>query len=119
MGAEFRVVLYAKEANFAKAAAKAAFDEVERLNAIFSDYEAESELSLLSASSGEGKKLSVSEDLWAVLSASQLLSTQTEGAFDVTVGPCVRLWRIARFRKTLPTADKIARARKATGYRKI
>jgi FAD:protein FMN transferase len=119
MGADFRIVLYTKEAKFAQAAAKAAFGEVVRLNAIFSDYEADSELSLLSVSSGEGKKCPVSEDLWTVLAASQRLSTQTDGAFDITVGPCVRLWRIARFRKTLPTADKIARARKSMGYRKI
>ena len=119
MGADFRIVLYAKEAKFAKAAAKAAFDEVKRLNAIFSDYEAESELSLLSANSGKGKKLSVSEDLWTVLSAAQCLSTQTDGAFDVTVGPCVRLWRIARFRKTLPAVDKIAAAKLTMGYQKL
>ena len=119
MGADFRIVLHAKDAKLARTAAKAAFDEVERLNAILSDYEAESELSLLSASSGTGKTVPVSKDLWTVLYASHNLSKKTAGAFDVTIGPCVRLWRIARFRKALPSMEKLTRARKATGFREV
>ena len=117
MGAAFRIVLYAEEEEGARSAATAAFEEVQRLNEILSDYEAESELSQLSGTSGSGKMVPISEDLWTVLSAAQNLSKQTEGAFDVTVGPCVRLWRIARFRKSLPAPEKLAQARKAMGFR--
>ena len=116
MGAAFRIVLYAEEEEGARSAATAAFEEVQRLNEILSDYEAESELSQLSGTSGSGKMVPISEDLWTVLSAAQNLSKQTEGAFDVTVGPCVRLWRIARFRKSMPDPEKLAQARKAMGF---
>ena len=116
MGADFRIVLYAKNDTVAKTAAAAAFEEVHRLNEILSDYEAESELSLLSGTSGSGKKIPLSKDLWTVLSAAQNLSKETEGAFDVTVGPYVRLWRIARFRKTMPDAEKLAHAKMRTGF---
>jgi thiamine biosynthesis lipoprotein len=119
MGADFRIVLYAEEEEGARSAATAAFKEVQRLNEILSDYEAESELSQLSGTSGSGKAIPVSEDLWAILSASLNLSQKTEGAFDVTVGPCVRLWRIARFRKTLPAPEKLNQARKAMGFRHL
>lgn len=119
MGSDFRIVVYAKEDKIARGAATAAFGEVQRLNDILSDYDAESELSQLSETSGSGKIVPISEDLWTVLSAAQNLSKQTEGAFDVTVGPCVRLWRIARFRKTMPTTNKLARARTVTGFRHL
>jgi thiamine biosynthesis lipoprotein len=119
MGADFRIVLYAEEDNIAQLAATAAFAEIERLNEILSDYEAESELSLLSGTSGSGKAIPLSKDLWTVLSASQNLSKQTGGAFDVTVGPCVRLWRIARFRKTMPDARKLKKARASTGFHNL
>ena len=119
MGADFRIVLYADGEKVANEAATAAFAEVERLNAILSDYDAESELSRLSETSGSGRHFPLSDDLFAVLDASQKLSRQTEGAFDVTIGPSVRLWRIARFRKSLPVPEKLAEARKAVGFRHL
>ncbi len=119
MGADFRIVLYADKEKLARKAAETAFAEVTRLNGILSDYEADSELSRLSDTSGSGRLVPVSEDLWAVLSASQKFSAQTADAFDITVGPCVRLWRIARFRKALPVSEKLAQARKAVGFRNL
>ena len=44
----------------------------------------------------------VSEDLFAVLAASQELAEATDGAFDITQGPVVRLWREARTTARLP-----------------
>ncbi len=119
MGTDFRIVLYAEEKIDAREAAAAAVEEIQRLNQILSDYEAESELSQLSDTSGSGKTVSLSEDLWTVLAASQNLSKETSGAFDVTIGSCVRLWRIARFRKTMPKTEKLSQAQKVVGFRHL
>ena len=119
MGADFRIVLYADSEKVAKEVANAAFTEVERLNAILSDYDPESELSRLSDTSGSGQHIALSDDLFSVLDASQKLARQTAGAFDVTIGPCVRLWRIARFRKAFPLTEKLAEVRKAVGFRHL
>lgn len=119
MGADFRIVLYADSEKVAKEATTVAFAEVERLNAILSDYDPESELSGLSDSTGSGQHIPLSDDLFAVLDASQKLSHQTAGSFDITIGPCTRLWRIARFRKALPLTEKLAEARKAVGFRHL
>ena len=119
MGADFRIVLYADSEKVAKEVANAAFAEVERLNAILSDYDPESELSRLSDTSGSGQHIALSDDLFSVLDASQKLARQTAGAFDVTIGPCVRLWRIARFRKAFPLTEKLAEVRKAVGFRHL
>ena len=54
-----------------------------------------------------------------MLACAQQLSARSEGAFDVTVGPAVRLWRRARRRKELPSSEQIAAARQVMGYRLI
>ena len=39
------------------------------------------------------------------------LAEQSEGAFDITVGPYVKLWRRARREKEMPPAERMAEAR--------
>jgi thiamine biosynthesis lipoprotein len=119
MGVEFRLILYAPDKPAADAAAEAAFNRVKELNDIMSDYDPESELSRLSRTSGQGKVVKVSDDLWYVLKRSQELAEQSEGAFDVTVGPCVLLWRKARREHKLPDHDRLEQARQSVGYRKM
>lgn len=117
MGMPFRFVLYARDQAAADAAAGAAFQRIEELNAIMSDYEQDSELCSLSRTSGLGRSVPVSDDLWFVLDRARRLSARSDGAFDVTVGPCVILWRKARRDHKLPDAARLAQARKAVGYR--
>jgi FAD:protein FMN transferase len=117
MAVEFEVVLYAADEATAGRAFHAAFDQVARLNAIMSDYEPDSELSRLSETAGSGKAVPISRELFAVLSASQVLAERSGGAFDVTVGPLTKLWRRARRQRELPTAERIAEARAAGGHR--
>jgi thiamine biosynthesis lipoprotein len=119
MGVPFRIVLYAAEQNAAEEAAEAAFGRVKQLNSIMSDYDPDSELSKLSAGSGQGQAVAVSEDLWFVLSRAQELAKRSEGAFDVTVGPFVNLWRRARRVHQLPDPQRLAQARQAVGYKHV
>ncbi len=119
MGMLFRLVLYAADSTNAARAADAAFQRIEQLNSIMSDYDAESELSRLSYTSGQGKEVVVSEDLWRVLSRAQELAERSGGAFDVTVGPYVNLWRRARRQHELPDPAKLAQAREAVGYQHV
>lgn len=119
MGVPFRIVLYAADGNSAEAAAEAAFTRIAQLNSVMSDYDTDSELSRLSQTAGAGKAVRVSDDLWRVLTRSQKLARETEGAFDITCGPVVSLWRKARREKKLPDAVKLAEARRAVGYDKL
>ena len=116
MGVPFRIVLYAPNQAVADAASGAAFKRVEELNAIMSDYEMDSELSRLSHSSGQGLETPVSQDLWVVLERAQRVAERSRGAFDVTVGPFVQLWRKARREHKMPDPARLAEARKAVGY---
>lgn len=119
MGLPFRIVLYASDRSAADAAAAAAFDRIQELNDILSDYDMDSELSKLSHSSGQGKEVELGRDLWAVLEQAQRLAQRSAGAFDITVGPCVNLWRKARREKRLPQPAQLADAREAVGHEKL
>src|SRR5207302_9006251 len=85
MGVPFCITLYAADEASARVAADAAFERVEVLNSILSDYDPDSELSRLSQTSGQGRAVPVSGDLWHVLEISQRISERSDGAFDITI----------------------------------
>jgi thiamine biosynthesis lipoprotein len=119
MGTGFHIVLYAPDAGVAQSAADAAFARIEKLNAEFSDYDDRSELSLLAEQTNNGPTTApvhVSDDLWRVLTKAQEISELSDGAFDVTVGPFVRLWRRSRALMQIPTTQRVEEARKSVGY---
>jgi thiamine biosynthesis lipoprotein len=116
MGTRFRVVLYAPDAATASRASAAAFARIARLDDSMSDYNSGSELMSLSRQAG-GPPVQVSEDLFRVLEKSQELARRTDGAFDITAGPVIRLWRRARRRSELPDPTELAQARELVGYK--
>ena len=110
MGTEFRILIDHDNEKLCQNAADSAFEEAERLNQIFSDYIADSEISLLSESSFTGRNIKLSDELFEVLKYSKSLAIKTDNAFDPTIGQLSRLWRISRFRKSLPSKKSIDRA---------
>ena len=119
MGVPFRITLYAPDEAAGKAAVDAALLHVGALNAMLSDYLPESEINLLSSTAGKGKAVPVGVDLWNVLERSQHIAEITDGAFDVTMGPLVNVWRRARRQQKMPAAELIARMKERCGYRKM
>jgi thiamine biosynthesis lipoprotein len=83
-----------------------------------SDYQADSELNLL-CQKPVGVPVPVSADLFDVLLKARRFSELSDGAFDVTVGPYVRLWRFARKRKVLPKPEELETAKSAVGWRNL
>ena len=118
MGTLFAISLFAVDQDQAEAAADAAFKRVDALEDVMSDYQADSELMRL-CDQPFGHPVPISADLFDVLWQAQDMSRRSDGAFDVTIGPCVRLWRFSRKRKTLPTPAEIETARAAVGWRKL
>lgn len=119
MGVEFEIVVYSPTEEQAKSAFTKAFARISELDQKLSDYSLESELSKLSAQSPTSAAVPVSDDLFAVLQASQKLAKDSEGAFDITVGPLTKLWRRARRQKELPAEEAITKAWAAVGYRNL
>ncbi len=120
MGTEFRIVLYAGSRPRAEQAARAVFARVRALEGIFSDYDPSSENERLARRSDAGaptEVLAASREFLELASFGQELARETDGAFDLTVGPLTRLWRQAARRGELPSEESAGRARAAVGYR--
>lgn len=116
MGTLVRVKLYAPDEPRAKAAFRAAFDRIAELDRTLSDYQPESELNQLCHA---GHAVKISGDLYRVLSAAQQLAEESGGAFDVTQGPVIRLWRNARRDRALPDQQALRDASARGGFRKL
>lgn len=110
MGSEFKIVLYSADEPAARRACRSAFDRIAALDAAMSDYQPDSELMRLCDKAG-GPPVKVSTDLFTILQRGKTMYECSGGAFDVTVGPLVRLWRRARRDRKMPAADKLASAR--------
>ena len=118
MGTLFSISCYAGNTNQASFAAALAFKRIDALEDVMSDYQADSELMLL-CEKPSGKPVPVSADLFAIFEQARKISEISGGAFDVTVGPYVRLWRFARKKKVLPTESELRAASPAVGYKKL
>lgn len=119
MGVIFRLSVYGSDSGVANKAAEAAYARVHELNGIFSDYEGSSEVRRLCEASGPGRPIRVSDELFTVLEASLQLSRETDGAFDVTVGPLTKLWRRARRREVMPEPGRLATERERVGHKLV
>jgi len=113
MGTLFRIAAYA--ADDPARVFRAAFNRVAELDAKLSDYKPDSELNRLCRTG----RAEVSRDLLTVLTVAQDLARETDGAFDVTEGPVIRLWREARRTRRLPTPAALMEAADRTGYRNL
>ncbi len=109
MGTAFSLILYSADDATASRASRAAFDRIKQLDQILTDYDPDSELMRLCAKAG-GPPVAVSPDLFEVLARSKALYERSEGAFDVSIAPVVRLWRRARRDKVKPDPDLLAKA---------
>lgn len=118
MGVPARIIVYAPDAATAEAGCLKAFGRLSALEEMMSDYRADSELNRLCAQSG-GPPVRVSRDLLYVLSRAREISERSDGAFDVTIGPLVRLWRAARKSGLLPPKPELDAAMNLVGWRSL
>jgi thiamine biosynthesis lipoprotein len=119
MGSPFVITIYGKDSAKIACVAAEAFKKIDTLNRIFSDYLDSSELNELGRSSGKGKYVPVSAELFNILQLSLKASRLSKGSFDITVGPVVHLWRKARRSKSFPKEKEIKKAMKAVGFQYI
>ena len=70
----------------------------------------------LCSSATPGTPYPVSADLFYVVCSAQHYAQVSRGAFDVTVGPLVQLWRAARRKRELPQPEQLAEAIARSGY---
>jgi len=118
MGTFVHVVVVAEDSGTAKKCVQAALEEIRKVDDLMSDYKSDSEISRVNR---DGAKMAVrvSESTYEVLQRSIEFSEMTGGAFDITVGPLVALFRNAKENKVAPSEQQIARARSKVGFEKL
>ncbi|MEX2574850.1 MAG: FAD:protein FMN transferase [Balneolaceae bacterium] len=116
MGTDFNILLYAADSTHASHAARAAFDRVEELDQILSTYKEGSELNRLSETAGSGDMMPLSESLFFIVCKAVQISGMTGGVFDMTTGPYIELWRIARRTGRTVPAEELQAAGRRVGY---
>jgi len=119
MGSPLNITLYSEDSVKADQIATEAYKMADSLNLIYSDYLETSELRLLSKKSGTNSFTKVSPALWDILKLSIKASKESKGAYDITVGSLVKLWRKARKEKVLPAGNVLKNTLKSVGYQSI
>ena len=118
MGTLARIVVYAPDSVKAKQASDVAFQRMQTLNRIMSDYQDDSELMQL-CHKPFGKAYTISNDLFFVIEKSQAVAEASNGVFDITVGPLTKLWRRARRQHKPPSPHEIETAQKHVDFRSL
>ncbi len=118
MGTEFTLHLYAPSEEHASAAARTAFEEVERVESLLSHYRPSSELSRINR---EAPRSSVTTDpeTFQFLETAWEWSRRSDGAFDMTVGRLMKAWGFYGADGSLPARKALAQVRDDVGWEKV
>jgi FAD:protein FMN transferase len=100
----------------ARKATDESFAELDRIAGALNFYSDKSELSSINRMAGK-RPVKVSAETAAIIDKSVYVSAMTDGAFDVTVGPLVKLWDMGK--KVVPDKKSIDWKRKLVGYKNI
>ncbi len=119
MGVPFVLTLYAETEAVANKTQTSVYKRLRELNLVFSDYDPDSELSILCKNARPHQEIPISDELTTIFDISLKLSRESSGAFDITVGPYVKMWRRAKRKKMMPTAIMLNTARQKAGYQFI
>ena len=118
MGTTYSVVLYGDNRDRLEFAAEAAFEEARRLDRLLSHYRPQSELSEVNRFAAE-RPVRLTPELFNLLTACLEYSRASEGAFDITVGPLMKVWGFYKGSGRLPSKAEVARGLSSIGYRHL
>jgi thiamine biosynthesis lipoprotein len=118
MGTAYTLVLYDEDRQRLETALEDAFEEVRRLDALLSNYRQNSEWSKANRLAAT-QPVVLSAELFSLLSACQEYSALSEGAFDITVGPLMKVWGFYKGSGRLPHRAEVRTALRNVGYRNL
>jgi thiamine biosynthesis lipoprotein len=118
MGSTYSVVIYGKDREKLQAIVAQALEEARRLDHLLSNYLPDSEWSEMNRLAA-GKPVAISRELFDVLSACVEYSKESEGAFDISVGPLMKVWGFYKGSGHLPHRAEVRGALSKVGYQNI
>ncbi len=118
MGTEYSLYLYAPSREQAAAIAKPVFEEVDRVDALLSNYQPDSELSRINREAFD-HEVTTDPETFRFLATCLAWSERSQGAFDISVGKLMKVWKFFGASGALPSPEEIAAAREHVGWEKI
>jgi thiamine biosynthesis lipoprotein len=118
MGTVFEIAAYDHSPEHASKAIEKAFQEIVRIDDLFSNYKPDSALGNLNRSAHFHTE-KVPPDLYRVIEQSMQFSRLSDAKFDISVAPLVDLWKAALRGDGTPTPAQQEEVRGCVGYEKI
>jgi thiamine biosynthesis lipoprotein len=118
MGSFFAVVLHGPEHDALQRAADAAFEEARRLDRLLSNYIPASEWSAVNRDAA-ARPVKVSAELFDLLQECASYHRRSGGAFDITVGPLMKVWKFYKGEGALPRPPDVTGALARVGMRHV
>ncbi|MDD5134247.1 MAG: FAD:protein FMN transferase [Phycisphaerae bacterium] len=113
-----KIIAVAPDEQTAQNAIEAAIKKIKHLENLFNRYDPNSQLSLVNRQADK-EPVKIDKELFVILQRSIYYSKLTDGAFDITVGPLVDLWKKCAEANSMPTDEPLAQVKKRIGYDKI
>jgi thiamine biosynthesis lipoprotein len=118
MGTIAHIIAVAPDQRTANKSIEAAFEQLRDIEALMSYHKDNSELANVNRNAYKAP-VKVSSQTFEVLQKSIEFSSLSDGAFDITVGPLMDLWRSAAEANSVPSDSKLAEVRAKVGYQKL
>jgi thiamine biosynthesis lipoprotein len=117
MACVYAIVVYGDDGAALPRIVEEAFDEVDRIDRLMSHYKPESPLSRLNRDAGSRADLPpVDPELFAMIAESLRYSRESDGAFDITVGPLMKVWGFFQGDGRVPSARELHDVKGRVGY---
>jgi thiamine biosynthesis lipoprotein len=118
MACTYTVAVYGTDPRQLPLITEAALDEVDRIDALMSHYKLESPLSRINREAADRPVL-VEPELFRFLERCVRYSQQSEGAFDITVGPLMKAWGFFRGEGRIPWFFELWNVLRSVGYQHL
>jgi FAD:protein FMN transferase len=118
MGTAFSIVAYGEDRSRLQSAVSEGLEEARRLDEMLSNYKPSSEWSMVNRMAGDGP-VHITPELFQLLSACVEYSRESEGAFDISVGPLMKVWGFYKGTGHLPHRAEVWGALNRIGYQNI
>jgi|SRR5262245_26418394 len=114
MACVYAIEVYGPDADALPRIVDEAFDEVDRIDRLMSHYKRDSPLSRINREAARAP-VAVDSELFDFIGVAMRYNRDSDGAFDITVGPLMKTWGFFRGEGHLPSDQEIAAAERQVG----
>lgn len=118
MGTLIKISVFDKDKEISNNAINESFKEIRKWDKILSNYRDDSELSFVLKNAYKSP-IKVSDDFFEAIDRAYYFSEITNGKFDITIAPLVKLWGFKDKNFVFPSKKQILDVKKNIGYKNI